>query len=192
MNLAKRFAFGQNQFHILDEHFVSEVDHTDNVGQSQHPNMINAAITAFNATWDSDESEQDCFNKAVFVAAKILAAQIETADSKFAASHEVSKIIKESTNGILILDNYMPWQVAAMKDGNIKLCVFPSNRGGWNVQQLNNETNDGYRASFPQEWINGNYPDGVNFVHKAGFMLACDTKERAVEVALEVVKLNEE
>ena len=86
-------------------------------------------------------------------------------------------------NGVVVLDQYAP-QDALKEVPDAKFVVFPSNRGGYNIQTIPTENQKVGRVLFPEEWL-GN-PDkslGMTFCHPGNFIASTETLEQAVNVA---------
>ena len=109
----------------------------------------------------------------------------------------VENKIEESKDGILILDDYMPWKDIVLTSSNEKAkeilyAIFPSKRGGYNV--VATPTSPGsfeIKKPFPKNWagleneelqkISG--VDTITFCHKNLFICACKTYEDAIKIA---------
>lgn len=165
----------------IEEAFVIPVDEQDNGGDK---NPLSIAISLFNPSWDeqSDPAASDeAFFKAVEMARSILARAIETERSKAKAKGLVEKAEVEATGkGFIVLDQFCPWQ-GHISDA-VKLAVFPSLRGGWNIQ-----SRDSKEFPLPEEWTK-ELPAGMNFAHPGRFMASCDTRENAISFAEIAVK----
>ena len=87
-------------------------------------------------------------------------------------------------NGVVVLESYAPFSALQEIDGP-NFVVFPSLRGGWNIQTVPSSENPQVgRVPFPEEWL-GN-PDkslGMTFCHPGNFLASTETKEQAIEVA---------
>ena len=91
----------------------------------------------------------------------------------------------------------MPWVDIVSSDDTFKdilFAVYPSQRGGWNVQTIKrSEKGIANRMNFPKEWIGHEDPErGIHFSHASGFLIACDTKEQAISVAMEAIEKGKE
>lgn len=103
-------------------------------------------VHAFNGAWDEDGSpaaQYDRFMQAVAIVRQVLERIIVRTRSKFAASAIVNEAIANSTDGVVVLPRFAPWQdyVLAANNGQPtwKLVVFPSNRGGFMLQVVPKE-----------------------------------------------------
>ena len=172
----------------VDQTFVVLIDKADN-GISQ--NLLSSAIKAMNPTWNSTVFEDDAFNDAVRVAKAMLLAYINNANAAVAARDEV--FASYFGGEILTLDRYLPWSDVVQQDERLKdilFVVYPSMRGGWNVQTVTKIPGRfGNRMDFPKEWLGHADPErGIHFAHTSNFLIACDTKEQAIKVAEEAVQ----
>ena len=172
----------------VDQNFVLAIDKADN-GVSQ--NLLSASIKAFNPNWNSADSENVAFHRALLVAMQILQQQVAHANSIVAARDQV---ISSYTGGeILVLDKYLPYTDVVQTDPRLKdilFVVYPSQRGGWNVQTIPREPGQFVnRMDFPESWLGHADPErGIHFAHTSNFLIACDTKEQAIRVAEEAVQ----
>ena len=121
-------------------------------------------------------------------------------DVHYASESIVEKKIEESSNGIMQLDRFVPWTSAIFKSANEKAqdvlyVIFPSNRGGYNVQCVpDREGSFGFRKSIPESWKGNPAATGVNdctFVHASGFIMGCRTLEAAISLAEKAVNNQE-
>lgn len=172
----------------VDQTLVIGIDKADN-GVAQ--NLLSSTIKTMNPQWDSDISESVAFGKAMNVAQIMLKSHIDHANSTVAARDEVLSHYNGSE--ILVLDRYLPYLDTVQTDPRLKdvlFVVYPSQRGGWNVQTVTKEPGTFInRMDFPTEWLGHADPDrGIHFAHTANFLIACDTKEQAVKVAEEALE----
>jgi uncharacterized UPF0160 family protein len=93
----------------FDESFVQPLDETDNTGS---PSQLSGVISCFNPTWDSEESVDQCFIRAVELAETILKRKLEGVMSVQRAAELVEKALAESKDNIVILPRYMPWNIS--------------------------------------------------------------------------------
>ena len=63
---------------------------------------------------------------------------IKTIEDKIEAVDEVTAAIRKMEDGILVLNRYLPWVDSVIEynngDSKVQLVVYPSNRGGYNIQ----------------------------------------------------------
>lgn len=175
----------------VDRTLVLPIDKADN-GIEQ--NLLSISIKAMNPNWNSEKSEDEAFFEAVDVAKAILKAHVDRANATAEAVDAVlENYLASPGEDILVLDEYLPWAEAVVSEEKLKnvlFTVYPSKRGGWNVQTVPKAagtfTN---RMDFPQEWLGHADPErGIHFAHTANFLIACDTKEQAIKVAEEAIE----
>ena len=136
----------------------------------------------------------DAFNWAVMVAMSCLSATVAQAEASVRALIGVSEAYLSSpSEKILVMDKYMPY-LDAIKSDKYKDCLFvvyPSQRGGWNVQTLPKEPGVlENRMDFPKDWLgHADAERGIHFAHPSNFLIACDTKEQAIKVAEEAIDI---
>lgn len=132
-------------------------------------------INAFGTLWNKDENPDTQFRIAVNVVKPILQRQLDSLASK-----KLAKEVVESApvvGRVIVLDKFAPWQDYI--DEKVLGAVFPSNRGGWNVQLAPAPGQFNRRADFRGDLKESGL---VNFIHPAGFLCACDTREQALQV----------
>lgn len=174
--------FSEYVVNTIDKEMIESLDAADNgVGV----NALSDAIGAFNPEWDSDDSADARFEEAVKLAEHILKAQIQRAQSQERAKEIVGQAIASAEDGIIILPCFCPWKQYVMEDPDAKFVIFPSLRGGYNIQTVPTEENPLVgRVPFPDKWL-GN-PDselGMTFCHPGNFLASTNTLEQAVQVA---------
>lgn len=165
---------------------VLQIDANDNGIFNDHYD-ISSLILEGNPEMDFDESK--AFFSNCSIASAILINNIIYSLNKVLSAREVqnsSEYIDEDKN-ILFLKKYGNYHEMAKSNLNLKLVVFESNRGGWNVMTISDDHIP--RIIIPVEY---NKLDHVSFVHKHGFLLVSDTKENALNIAKKLIKEEEE
>ena len=179
----------------IENTLVIPIDAADNgiqVKTDQEFNMytISSAISSFNVSWDEEleafdsvKIENEQFAKAVDFAYSILVNTISKTISKFKAEWRVKEALNNAKKGIMELSIYLPWQdvVLLNEDPNdpINFVIFPSKRGGFNVQAVPVELGSfETRIPFPES-IRGKSQkeieeesgvSDVAFCHNSGFL----------------------
>lgn len=192
-------------FELFDASFVCGIDAVDN-GQLEKSDVtvmsVSGVISSFNPNWDEQVNADQRFLEAVETAEKIFDNALSSAIAKAKAKTGVEKAIEESANGIMILDQFMPWQDYIFgsqneKAENILYVVFPSNRGGYNVNAVPDAPGSfGQRKPLPANWagLRGEEfakESGVataNFCHPAKFICGADSFEDALALARKAVE----
>lgn len=166
-------------FETFDRFFAAGIDARDN-GQwdlaKDFPSPIGNVVNLFNPVWDSDVSENAAFEQAVALVKQLLELEFNKRRSAVRADSVVFKAIDESKNGVIILPTFLPWKESLKRYGkqtDVKAAIFPS-RGEWVAFLISGFT-------FPLEWAS-NPPEGCNMAHKAGFMIACPTKDDVIRL----------
>lgn len=171
----------------VDEEFVLLIDKADN-GISA--NLLSSSIGNMNPNWNSVESEDVAFHRAMHAASALLNAHIQHANAVVAAAERIVSCY--GGGKILVLDKYLPWSHTVVNDPRFKdvlFVVYPSSRGGWNIQTVPQEVGSfANRLSFPESWLgHADESRGITFAHTGNFLIACVTKEQAIKVAEEAV-----
>ena len=176
----------------VDNTLVTKIDEADNGVQQ---NLLSSSIKVLNPNWNDTVSEDTAFFRAVDIAKTILKAHIDHANAAVEAKEAV--LANYFGGEILVLDRYLPWADVVLGDERLKdvlFAVYPSMRGGWNVQTVPKVPGSfANRMNFPEEWLGHADPErGIRFAHTSNFLIACDTKEQAVKVAEEAVHAGSE
>lgn len=183
---------------MVDKTLVRSVDAIDNGVSLGGGFSISNVIESMNPEWDSDESTDEAFKCAVDLAGSVLMLQVRHAAAVAKAKNIVIDAVEASRDGQVIeLPCYVPWQepLLAMTDEkaqNAKRVIFPSNRGGYNVQAVPTAP-DAFtnRAPFPkklrglrdEELAKASGIKDAIFVHPAGFIGAAMSLEGARALA---------
>lgn len=169
---------------FFDDVFVKGIDYTDNTG---YPNPFSSAIKAFNPTWDSEESADDCFAKAVEFAKTAIVNQLNRYRSAVNVKSAIDKILHDETSShraslsCLLLEKYIPCQ-RYLVNTDINFMMYPSNRqiGYWNISTIPTEVGGKIpKVKFPEEWLK-HPPVGCTFVHPALWITTFKTKQDAI------------
>lgn len=144
-------------------------------------------ISGYNRVEDGSMAQHEAFYKAVAVSLECLDNTIKKCAEKVAAEKIVDKAAKTSTQGILILEKFVPWQDAVKENHpTIQRVIFPDAMGnGFRVQVVEGT------SYLPEEWrglrdeeldlVTG--IQGGVFVHPAGFICGHTTYEGALALA---------
>lgn len=173
---------GEKQAARVDTDIVQPIDKTDNGGTL---NPLSVMIGNFNPQWNEDGSPgalNVAFAKAVDVAKQLLVAAIESAQAKEDAAAVAEAAIAQE-GPFAVLEQYAP--IVDDLAGTDKLfLIFPSNRGGWNARAIPKAAGTReYNVLFPEEWRGEPaylLPNGLNFVHKNGFIASATTRDNAI------------
>jgi uncharacterized UPF0160 family protein len=199
----------KDAFHIFDRTVVEPIDAQDNgvIPERACPYLsLSTAIGFFNPNWDDliGKSERDkkvaedlAFIKAVDAASPILDKGLNRAISTAHAKAEVDEAISNSDGKIMILNRFAPWNEWLCGSNNAKAqsilyVIFPSDRGGFNIQCAPVAAGSFVtRKSFPEIWRGRTAEElakltGISeltFCHAGGFLCNATTLEAAIKVA---------
>lgn len=170
---------------IFDEKFVQPLDDSDNYGTE---NEIAKLISKFNPSWDEKTDENECFHRAKQFAMTILNNEFRYMKGVSRATKLVTELLPTAKNGILVLDQYVPYK-KSLEGTDIDFVIYPSKRGGYCAQSLSlDEDREVLKYSFPQEWRGKSCEELKNisniktlsFCHNSGFLLSAATVEDCI------------
>lgn len=206
-DFGRKLVSGNQAWAFVDQELIQGIDAVDNgvlpgVDYPAKPASISNLISGFNPDWDSEVKPDDAFLEAVAFAQGILARAIASAESKARAKQLVDTAIEASEERIIVLPQFAPWQEHVLTSDDPKTAdalyvVFPSNRGGYNVQAIPDAVDSfGNRKPLPEAWRglrDGDLQEvsGVadaTFVHPAGFIGGAATLEGAMEMAKRAIE----
>lgn len=185
----------------IDGIICQPIDLRDNRG-SQRPKDVpmmelSDCIAALNPTWEEDAAYTEAaFNEAVEFCTKILLRQIERVKSSFKAAEVVKHAIENTTDGIMHLERFVPWQSHLINSENPKaesilFVTYPSLRGGYNAQSVPMGNTRENKLLFPATWHGKSGEELIQltgvadavFCHKAGFLVSAKTLEGVTQLA---------
>lgn len=180
----------------FDASFIQPLDKSDNTGEKD---ALAVAIFSYNLNWNEErtpEREREAFMNAVSLASSVLERQFDFLRAREQAKEEVLYAMKNRKDDrFLILNRYMPYKEMAMQDKSILFAIYPSNRGGYNIEaipkSLEKKEN---RVPFPEKWLGkppeelGKMQEGLTFCHKSNFLASAKTENQALDVAITAVK----
>ena len=186
----------------IEEKLILQIDAIDNgyfpKVESEYPlTDLDKVIDLFNKTWIEEVDNDDNFLIAVNIASQILDRVIKREYGLIIASKKLEPLFDTVENNILFLEEYIPYNDAIFnstheKASSIKIVIFPSNRGGYNVKPMTiNKKSKELVVNFPKElWglhdeelAQASKIKGARFIHLTGFMAATEDKESAYELA---------
>lgn len=189
-------------FEAVDKELFQGIDAVDNgvLPKLDYPASvmsISRIISLMNPEWNSGINPDKAFIEAVELAEKIFDSVLDSASARAITQDIIDAEIKKAEGNIMVLDMFIPFQEAIFASKNEKAAeilyvVFPSLRGGYNVQAVPDSVGGfGQRKPLPLSWRGLNTESlqeitGVStatFCHPAGFIAATDTLEDAVRLA---------
>ncbi len=203
----RRLVSCEEAWSFVDQELIQGIDAVDNgnfpgVDYPAKLATISNLISGFNPDWDSEQKADDAFLEAVAFAQGVLARAIRSAESKVRAKALVDTAIVASEERIIILPQFAPWREYVLTSTDAKAIealyvVFPSNRGGYNVQAIPDTIGSfGNRKPLPEAWRGLPANDlqaasGVadaNFCHKGGFIGGADSLNGALAMARKAIE----
>ena len=174
------FPTGESANHF-EQSFIIPIEDGDN-GVSSNP--LSASIFSFVPSWDSSESMDEAFFRAVDFMQAILKREIARAEAELRARDLVEDACaKAEIPQIIVLPQFAPWQeVLCGMEGSL-FVIFPGARGGFNLQCVPVAPNSfQQKQALPENWLT-NKPEGCTFVHANRFLAVFATEEQAVNAA---------
>lgn len=160
----------------FERKYIIPVEIADNGGRE---NPLSETISAFNATWDSDESSDEAFAEAVSFVMDLIKREKKNVRSEEKAAEIVRAALEASDSKIVELPGYMPWRKTLIPS-TAEFVIYPSQRGGYNLQAVPAVYGDKTAKKYlPKEWITEK-PEGCFFVHPALFLACFESKEKAI------------
>lgn len=183
---------GEIEAEKFDHSIVQPLDYTDNTGER---NLLSSMISSFNPTWDEESDSDEKFNEALKCAAVFIQNKINSCKSKERAKVIVEKALRSiDDNGIVVLPKFVPWSDTLIPS-EAKLVIFPSQRGGFNLQVISmSYKNREPKVNLPERWagqkedVLRNELSELNFCHTSRFLAAFDTLEGAKKGAEIAIK----
>ena len=166
-------------------------------GTADFPNTtfsIVNAVEGFRPEWDSEKTYDQGYFEAVAFVKQVLINEINAYAAEARAAYVMSRVAAKE-KGIVILEKYCPWKKPVIADKEAEIVIYPSLRGGWNLEPVPNEKEEiTYRIHIPDEW-RGTVGEaaaacqpGMTFCHAKGFLVSFETEDYAVRAAEELVR----
>ena len=189
-------------FKNIEENLIMQIDGIDNgcfpkIIANYPLTDLDKIIDLFNSCWDEEIEEEKCFLEACLLADKIFDRFIKKEIAHIKAMYIVEEEIDKEKEGILILNEYMPYEEAIFtskkeKAKNIKVVITPSNRGGFNIKPMPiSKEEKALIVNFPQD-VRGLQNEELakkigiptaRFIHSSGFLACADTINDAIALA---------
>lgn len=161
---------------MFRDKYIIPIEDQDN-GVASNP--LSMMISTLNSL---DDSEDMGFDYAVYIMKTLILAEQKAEQKRIVGREYLQCALKEADrtgSKYVVLERFVPWQ-ELLVPSNAQFVVFPSKRGGWNVQTIPTELG-GREAKkpLPTEWLEMK-PEGCTFVHQGLFIAAFDTLEHCV------------
>lgn len=185
---------------MIDGRIVQPIDAAD---CGQYPKSdkipvttITSIIRGFNPKWD----EEECYDERFVQACDVARVLFDNALRELIANAKAEAFVNEAIDNcagskFLILEKFAPWQKYVFLNPKAKemvYIIFPSMRGGYNVQVIPvGFNNNDARKAFPNEWAGLNDQkfkevtgiEDARFCHPDGFIAGVDTLKGAIALA---------
>ena len=180
--------FCEEDVRDFDAAFIQPLDQSDNTGEK---NMICQIVADFNPAWQDETDQAEAFERAVAFAKGILERRFHHKKAEQNAFATVRRQAEKCSSGILYLERAMPWK-AAVYDLDIYYVIYPSVRGGYNIQAVPLQPDqEQLKLPFPESWrgLDAGKLSALTgvadmmFCHQAGFLCAVKTLHSAFQTA---------
>lgn len=189
----------QKMFNFLYSKIIKGIDALDNGIEEFQTSVysISHAVSSFNPSWDSEEDENEAFNRALDFMRSILEREINNFRSKERAANIVRSAInaaREHGRKFIVLEKFVPWQEVVVEEGEgIEFVLFPTRSGDFGLQTVPVEVGSfTARKSLPESWAVGNDVSNINeslnvkdtvFSHVGRFFACWKTRKSAIIAA---------
>lgn len=186
----------------IDESIIKGIDASDNgvsIEGKYDILAIDSIISMYNPFWNENKGTDEAFLEGCAIADQVFKRKVDSIVSEARGEKLVKTAMKKATGRIIRLKEYVPWQnCVCSEDTENKFwyVVFPSNRGGYNVQCVPDYPESfNMRHGLPEAWRGLRDESlrqitGVNdavFVHSAGFIGGAESLEGALLMAEKAV-----
>lgn len=166
----------EDTFRSFERDIIIPVELQDNKGAARAGNPLSILIGGLNPT--NGEDADQAFLHAVSLVQELVLGQINAAIDKVRKHEQVVAPAMKKCQGTGILDLPEFGKLDYAHDAGFSFALYPSNRGGYNLQQVD--------ESLPEAWLEEK-PKGCTFVHAGRFLAAFETKEDALAAATPLV-----
>jgi len=209
-HLGPKVVESQEEWQSIDEKLIQGIDSLDCGIKTYTGDRIVKTLSLSNLiglirpTWQESNDLEDFdkkFLEAVKITDMVLERSIQYTRSHLEAQHEVDKAIQESQDGIMILDQYMPWKEHVLnsqqpKAKGILFCLTPNVNDDWCCTCAITESGSyECRKQLPESWaglrneqlqaITG-IPD-AKFCHPSRFICGAKSREGIINIAKKAI-----
>lgn len=200
---------GQEVWEKVNSSLIQGIDALDNgqklhsegskVFQGMQVQSFSSLIAMLNPTWQEPNDEASmlfAFRKAMDMAIEILWRSIRAAEGEVAAKKIVETAIENAVSGVVVLEQFVPWQETVVNHPEIIYVVFPDHNGQWMVQCAPKALGSfESRRPLPESWAGlrdskfaqaSGDPDGI-FCHAGRFICGSGSKKGAIFLALKAL-----
>ena len=162
----QQIGFSKRSAEIFERMYIIPIEDQDNGRKDNDGNLIrnplSEAIKSFNPSWNSSETPDEAFMRAVNFFKQVVENELRRCQASEEAERYLEQAVSQKENGLIVLEQFVPTGSLKGKQ-DIRYIAFPSQRGGWEVQP-----ND-RKLGLPKSWIEAK-PKGCTFVHPNGFI----------------------
>lgn len=191
----------EKMFKAFDSSIVQGIDAKDNGMNTLGEGALNVTydlssmIGSFVPSWNEDTDLDTAFANAVVFAKTIVLNQLNKLASGLQAKNLVEVAFENRKDGIVIFDQFVPWQGHLLKmdtEEEVKFALFPDISGSWRIQAVPKESGSfETRLSLLADWAGKdsatlNTLIGINdaiFCHAARFIAGAESKESVIKMA---------
>ncbi len=159
--------------------FMLPIEQADN-GKGSNP--LSAYISSFKPVWDSSETMDDAFMKAVDVLVDLIRRDVVYEEAEDRAKPLVRKALQESDGKIVVLDKDYPY-LTVLRKSTAEFVIFPvDDTGRVHLRCIEEKHSIAPKKYLPASWLK-DPPIGCTFVHQQLFVAAFDNLEHALSAA---------
>ena len=178
---------------FVDDTLISVIDKADTAPDSSMPYGFSHMIAAMNPTWiESGVNIDDRFQNAVNLSYSTLVDIIKSEVSEYVAQEKAERAAADAEEGIMVLDQFLPWQGCQAVIDNCNFVVFPALGGGWMCQCVPKSIGSfDQKLPLPESWA-GLRDDTIKaatgvedsiFCHPGRFIAGASSKDGAIALA---------
>jgi len=187
-------------FDYVDKNLVQGIDAADNgidIKSLIKVTSISDIVQSFNPTWDSNDSKDEAFEKAVQYATEVIKRIISRQVSVIKARIIVNEAFQNRKfNEIMVLKNGCPWLQQLLRidlNNEVLFVISPDdNNAEYKIQTVKKNADTFEARKDILESIRGKSSEEINciikiddaiFCHKAGFIASTKSMESALKIA---------
>lgn len=185
-------------FLVFDYLLVNGIDAIDNgeftITSDFNVYPVASLIELFRPKYGEEKDENECFLEAVNFARSVFDLILKEAISKVKVIEKIRTKISDIKDGILILDEFIPYEYALFYlnvADKVNFVIYPSNRGGYAAHTVPTKYK-GFTPKIPfkKEWAGlrdkelqeTSGIDSARFCHRTLFLATADTLEDAISL----------
>jgi uncharacterized UPF0160 family protein len=182
---------------VVERKLVQVIDSSDNgKGRDDYSGYISLLNPINRPEKTNVEESNEMFKQAVTFAKSALGRHMDLSVEFGRQKELLTESLKDAKDGVLYLKGHIsakdPMMHEILVENNIDLIIYPSLRGGYNVQQIPiSQENLAGRLPFPEQWLGKpakDLPEHITFCHPGNWLLAIDNEipKEAMEMGLKI------